>query len=433
MNGLKLAAFEADLTPPPGEALAYGINRRADSRIYARGVLLDGGRTRVVLAAAEIIGLYGDVYDVWRRAIAAAAKCPAKNVLLHCVHQHDSLIPPSRYRFRRAPECPKSPQLSPSFTRELVARVASAVRKAARGPWTRIAKLATAEGRAAGLASNRRLVGRDGKLFAMRWSMTSNPNLQREPVGLIDPLVRTVAFLDTRGRVAAALHYYATHPMGAYGREMASADIPGVALAHARQACPGAAQIYFTGCAGDITFGKHTFASKTKNLRVLGARLGAALAKNLSALREVPLGSLKVSRAAFDLPLDRARISRAKMEKRLRAAETSGAAHFPLHMLEMLEDWKRWRRVELARLDLGPGTHVLAFPAETVVAYQLFAQACAPEHFVAIAGYAQGLWGYLPTAQMFAEGGYEPQAGPSTPDLEPRYKAAIADLLKDLG
>jgi len=432
MTAWKLASFTVDITPPEGEPIAFGLNRRVDSPIHVRGVLLNAGRERLVLAAAEILGLYGDVYRVWRRTIASAAGCPEKNVLLHCVHQHDSIMPPSRAKWEQLAARSGDPQSSPAYYARILQSLRVVVRKAVHGPWSKVERLATAERRVSGLASNRRLVGPDGKVFAMRWSMTTNRKLQREPVGRIDPLLRTIGFLGTKGRLLAALHFYATHPMGAYGREMAGADIPGVALAHASRACPDAQQIYFTGCAGDITFGKYTGASKAENLRVLGARLGAALAVNVSALQPIPVGALRLTRKAFDLPLDRKRINRSSLLKRLNAAQSLAEAYFPMHMLELLNDWKRWRRVELTRLDLGPDVHLLSLPAETVVAYQLYAQGLVPEKFLACAAYAEGLYGYLPTAEMFGEGGYEPQAGPSTPELEARYKAALDGLLADL-
>lgn len=433
MRSWKLASFTVDITPPVGEPIAFGLNRRVDSPIHVRGVLLDAGRKRLVLAAADVLGLYGDVYRIWRRAIAAASGCPEKNVLLHCVHQHDSIVPPSREKWKRLAARPGDSQSSPAYYARILETLRAAVRKAARGSWAKVERLATAERRISGLASNRRLVGPDGKVFAMRWSMTTNRKLQREPVGRIDPLLRTIGFLGAKGRLLAALHFYATHPMGAYSREMAGADIPGVALAYAARACPaGVQQIYFTGCAGDITFGKYTFASKTENLRVLGARLGAALAANLAVLQPHPVGAVRLVHAAFDLPLDRKRINRSALLLRLRKARNLGEAYFPMHMLELLDDWKRWRRVELTRLDLGPDVHLLSLPAETVVAYQLFAQSMVPEKFLACAAYAEGLYGYLPTAEMFAEGGYEPLAGPATPELEAHYKAALGELLADL-
>jgi hypothetical protein len=430
---LRIAPFEVDLSPPAGEPIAYGLNRKTDSRIHLRGVVIDDGRTRAVLAAAEIIGLYGAVHARWRSVLARAAGTTARRVLLHCVHQHDSLRPPSVFVNKMLATRPDLPPSSAAFYAGLLKKIYFAVRRAVRTGWRRVESLATAERRLSGLASNRRLLDKHGKVFAMRWSMTSNPKLQRHPVGRIDPVLRTIGFLGPHGRVLATLHYYATHPMGAYGREMASADIPGVALDHLRREMRGEGHhVYFTGCAGDITFGKYTSASKKKNLRVLGRRLGEALAANVRALKPCSSGALVFAYERFKMPLDAKRIHRASMLAEIKKAEKRYEIETPAVWLEALRGWRHWGRPEIARLSLGPDVHVLALPAETVVEYQLYAQALVPERFLAVAAYTDGTHGYIPTAAMYREGGYEPQASLTTPAVEGHYKAALERLLAKL-
>lgn len=431
MTAWRLAPFTAEITPPVGEGLAFGLNQKTDTPIFARGVVLDDGRTRAVLAAAEIIGLYGAVYGQWRAVIARAAGVPVRNVLLHCVHQHDSLMPPSRYCSRGLAEVGLVSPSNPAFYERILERIEKEVKRAVRGGFAKVERLATAERRVSGLAANRRLVGPDGKVAAMRWSMTTKPELQRWPVGRIDPLLRTIGFFGARNRLLASLHFYATHPMAAYGREMVSSDVPGVALARLRKNFGGAQHIYFTGCAGDITFGKYTVADKRENLRVLGGRLGEALIAGVRALEPRAPGQLAFARERLTVPLDRARINATALRARLRKTKTPSEAHFPLHALEILANPKL-ATVELTRLDIGSGVHVLSLPAETVVEYQLYAQALVPDRFLAVAAYGDGTLGYLPTAAMFKEGGYESVASPSTPALEQAYKRALDHVLHDL-
>ena len=93
---MRIAPFTVDITPPIGFPLAYSANDKADSPVFVRGLVIEDSGERVVLAAADVIGLYGLAYPQWRRAIAAAAKTPERNVLIHAVHQHDSLFPITR-------------------------------------------------------------------------------------------------------------------------------------------------------------------------------------------------------------------------------------------------------------------------------------------------------------------------------------------------
>ena len=435
----RIAPFEVDITPPVGHPLAFVVNRKIDSAIHVRGLVLDDGNTRAVLAAAEIIGLSLGAYHQWKRCLARAAGCHARQVLIHSVHQHDSIRPPcplvdAELRKRGLGVRPEAQDdYWKSILERLKAAIGRAIRAGRAGRWRNVTGLATAERRLSGLAANRRLVGERGRVVAMRWSMTSDPKLQRWPAGCIDPCLRTIAFLGAGGRLLASTHFYASHPMGAYRRNMVSADIPGVALEHLRRALKNRGlHMYFTGCAGNVTFGKYTFASKTKNLRVLGKRLGEALAANVDSLEERACGPLCFMRSRLAAPRDTRKFNRASVMARLKAARTREQAEPSAGRLVLLRNWKTWGRPWLARMSIGPDVQLLSLPAETAVEYQLYAQALVPERFLAVAAYGDGTLGYISTAQMFKEGGYEPGASVSTPAVEARYKQAIERLLKDL-
>ena len=193
-----------DITPPLGHPLAYSANDRVDSRIFVRGLVIEQGPRRVVLAAADVIGLYGTAYHQWRRAIAEAARVPLRNVLIHSVHQHDSFRPLTREVASKLTHFPDAVPAELAFSDQLPERVAATIRAAMRpgrrGKWQHVAAIGTAERRLTGLASNRRMV-RNGKVWAMRWSMNTRPELWREPVGRIDPMLRSIGFFGARGRL----------------------------------------------------------------------------------------------------------------------------------------------------------------------------------------------------------------------------------------
>jgi len=116
---------------------------------------------------------------------------------------------------------------------------------------------------------------------------------------------------------------------------------------------------------------------------------------------------------------------------RLKRTGTFSEAAECARKLELVRGWRTFGAPELARLDLGPGVAFLSLPAESALEYQLYAQALAPEKFLAVAAYADGSLGYLPTARMYAEGGYEPSASFTTPALEPAYKRTLERLLAE--
>ena len=134
----RIAPFEVDLTPPIGHPLAYGTNLKVDSPIYLRGVVLDDGGSRAVIAVADYIFLYGGAYHQWKRLLSRTTGAPPAQVLLHSVHQHDSV--------RAEPEASNLMEefgfdrvLEPDYWREATAKVDTAIRGAVqpgrKGAW----------------------------------------------------------------------------------------------------------------------------------------------------------------------------------------------------------------------------------------------------------------------------------------------------------
>jgi hypothetical protein len=88
------------------------------------------------------------------------------------------------------------------------------------------------------------------------------------------------------------------------------------------------------------------------------------------------------------------------------------------------------RPIDVTCLDLGKAL-VVHLPGEPFVEYQLEAQRLRPDDFVCVAGYGDGGPGYIPVAESYAQGGYEPTVALSGPGSEAILKRALATLLKD--
>ena len=78
------------------------------------------------------------------------------------------------------------------------------------------------------VASNRRVMGPDGKVKAVRYTATKDAALRAEPIGTIDPIVSLVSFWNGE-RPVAVLSYYATHPQSYYRTGIPNPDFPGIA------------------------------------------------------------------------------------------------------------------------------------------------------------------------------------------------------------
>lgn len=429
---MKIALFKVDVTPPLMAQLAYVLNKKIDTPIFIRGLLLDDGSSRAVIISCDFIYIWGQTWFDWRKTAADTALTSEDRVFLHSIHQHDSMrVSPQWNEFTE-----KFGKLAvdENYCRNTLEKLRQAINSAVNGKWHEVSKIMTSERRLSGLASNRRMVNENGKCFAMRFSMCNDKKLQDLPVGTIDPFLRTIAFSDEDGKIIAALHFYATHPMAAYRREMVSQDVPGVALNYAEKNFDQQLfNLYLTGCGGNITFGKYYYlGDKEKSLDVLGTRLGKGIVDNLKHLEEQPLGKLSFTVAEFDFPLDPA-IKEDVMLKKANEALDGNPQLNAISRLIILRNWDKWKKCTVSRLSIGNDVHILSLPGETCVEYQLYAQSLIPEQFLACAAYGNGTYHYIPTAKMFKEGGYEPERGSiSTPEVEKRLKTAIAFVLKDL-
>jgi len=414
---LRIATFKVDVTPPIGDPLAYVPNEKVDTPIYVSGVVLDDGNTRAVWVSCDYIYICGESYVTWTEAIAKQAGTTAENVMLHSVHQHDSIRWAPEYNPKEGEDGP--PVVSPEYCKKSLKDVSDAIAEAVSGSWQAVGRLLTAETRLGGLAANRRLVDENGQFAHTRYSGKNPPALQAWPVGKIDPVLRTVCFENTEGRKIVALHFYATHPMAAYMRRMVSTDVPGRALRHVQENNDSVSlNIYFSGCGGDITFGKYNLTADAQSIERLGIRLGEGILRNLKRLEQQPVGPLVVKRIAFDVPFD----------PELKPASDYSGEHAQERRY-LLETLDRWRQSSVARLSIGPKVHLLSFePGEVFVDYQLYAQSLIPEHFLATAAYGNGVYWYIPTRAAFEEnGGYETGhlACVVTPEIDEVLRGAL--------
>lgn len=431
---MKISTFSIDVTPPVGVPIAFGINEKVGSPIYIRGIIIDDSRTRIVMASADFIYICGKAYVQMKKTIAKAAGTTPGNVFLHAVHQHDSM----RFFLELNPffkkyvgrEC-----ISLSYYREVISKLEKYVRAASRKMLS-VKSMATAERRISGLASNRRLLNENGKVYAMRFSLCSDPEKRKKPVGRIDPLLRSIGFIGRKNTPIAILHFYASHPIILDRRNMVSADVPGVALNYIKEN-PGfgkdALNIYFNGCGANITFGKYFIPPQEKSLKLLGERLGKSLQENCNHLEEKPMGPVSFKHSRFDFPLA-PDIKEGKIKKQIANKENVSLSAKACIGLAVEKEWHKWKNPQISRISLGSEINIMSFPAETVVEYQLYAQSLIPEKFLACAAYGNGIYYYIPTKKMFEEGGYESTYGTiTTPEIEKNMKKAIVACLSGSG
>lgn len=420
---LKLHTFKIDCTPPVGFPIGLGTEGPAISirdPLFMRGFIFDDGHTRVLIASLDYMGLMNSAHDELLSALSDAIDVPKDQVVVHCVHQHDSVLP--------------NPELSEylgkeTFPREWWLDVCRMCASAARDSLSRpqeIEAIGHNEMRLHGFASNRRILGDDGKVHEMRFSRCASKDLVSQPVGVIDPMLRTLAFCDRTGEPLASMTFYASHPQVANGRGMYSADAPGEAMRLLEET--SGMHAYFSGAFGNITAGKYTsFDDREGNLLTFGRRLADGITRNLEGMVWESDPGLKWQVTRFPFP-------RAEMdqEEAISTARNAGKPDKERLVKATLLSCRAYPDNEnytLKLLKIG-GNRVLFAPGEPFVEYQLHLQSLVPDAFVALAGNCGNNFVYLPTAEAFAQGGYEVTSFRwCTADFEPRFQKAVAKLL----
>lgn len=426
---LRLAVFASDVTPPIGHPLCGGWIKPVNEIVQPlvlKGIVLDDGKTRCVLGAMDWCVLSGAAYDLFRNRIALAAGIPATQVAIHTTHTHSAPYADARAEqiIATAEKPPKHVDL------EWLGRAADdagrAVSTAVHNlqPFTHVG---VGQARVERFASNRRVPGPDGKI-KVRYSSTKDPFLQEAPEGKIDPWLKTVTFFDG-DLPLVRLHYYASHPQSAYGDGKADPDTPGMARAYLENE-EGVAQVYFTGCGGDVTAGKYNDGSAASKV-AMSKQLYSGMIRAIATTRRVNVREFSWKSVDVALPpRTEPEFSEPALRKIVGDPEATPTKRLVSSLrLAWLERIRMRPAVDLSRLRIGPAD-IVHLPGEPFVEYQLHAQAARPDRFVAVAGYGEGGPGYICTDAALKEGGYEPSMSAVGPPTEALLKAAVEELLK---
>lgn len=428
-NPVRVAVFSCNVTPPLGGQPSIWVTpvETIEAPLWAKGIVLDDGRTRCVVCAVDWCGLCNASHLLFRQKLAAAAETTVSRVAVQCVHPHTAPYVDGDAQ-KLLDRCPATPRYVDFAFLEAVSDRLAVAAKQALSKMQSVDAVGTSETVVERVASSRRIITPDGK-FHGRMSSAKDPALRALPEGFIDPVLRTVT-LAHGGSPVVRLHFYATHPQtfyGAPGDHRVSPDMPGFARERLEEK-EGVFQVYFTGCAGDVAMGKYN--DGTRRARdELTSRLFSALEGSAAATRFVSAGEFHWRSLPLVLPIASgggALIDKCRKEladprvsaiPRIRAAtEVAYAERIGVPL-------------EISSLWIG-NVGILFLPGECMVEFQRFAQTVRPAgSFLAVAAYGDLGPGYICTAKAFKEGGYEPSASHVGPESESLLKEAIRKIL----
>lgn len=430
---LRIAVFEADVTPPIGHGMMGGswLAKSVVDPLEAHGFVLLGHEPPVVFVSVDWCELRNDAYFRWQEALARTAGTTPERVMVTTIHQHDAPVADLM-----AERILRNGKLAGTvcdldFHEQAVRSVAVALKKSL-GSAQVVTEIGIGQGRVERVASNRRYTLPDGTVRFDRMSSSQNAAAIAADEGLIDPFLKTLSFWH--GETALlAVSFYAVHPMSYYGQGEISADFPGIARRQRQRETPGGKQIYATGCSGNIVAGKFNDGSP-EHRPALAERLHAGMRSAWAVTKRHPVDRFDFRVAQLQLePRNDAGFTVHDLQQKL-AAESDP---FEQCLAAMGLSWRR--RVEagcpiqISAIDFGVA-QLLLLPGEAYVEYQLAAQQMRPDSFVCVAGYGDGAPGYIPTEKHFTEGDSNLNDWRwVAPGSEPRLLNSIRQALRPRG
>ena len=420
-----------DITPPLGSPLCYGHvtpAKKIVDPLSARGIIFLNSDQPIVLLALDWVGANNGAQDVWKQRLAEALGTTVDRCAIHCLHQHDTPGVDISTNVLLEQNGLKGVMYDVAYVEDVMQRTIAAAKQSLSHPQP-VTHVGTGKAKVAQFASNRRILGTDGKVKIVRFSSSRNPAAIAAPEGIIDPDVRVLS-LWNEDKPLVALSYYATHPQSYYGKGGVSCDTVGLARAMQEKQTPETLHIHFNGAGGNIGAGKYNNGAP-KNRPLLAQRLADGMKQAWDSTKKSPLTAndvnWKVKPVLLPLrdTLDEAALTgilqnpRAKLTDRIRAARD----------LNYLQRTKAGKTIDITRLQMG-STQIIHMPGELFVEYQLAAQKLAPDDFVCMAAYGDQGPGYIGTTIAYSQGGYETgRVSRTAPEVEATLMQTLKELL----
>lgn len=442
MATLQAGAARVVITPPVGVPLsgyfaAEGRKQTAQDvhdDLYARALVLNDGEQTVAVVTTDLIGLDDEEIGFVRAIVERETGIGPRQLIVTCTHTHSGPIvrpfPPGELVPGQADE---------HYFRLLPRLIASAVIMAQRRQ--RQARLGAGSG-ACFININRREILPDGTLRGL-------PFLGRNPDGITDREVGVLRVDDaTTGEALAVLLSYACHPVVLGPNLEISADYVSYTVNFVERALGGrAVALFANGAQGDMNSIVHpgTYADAERLGTILGAEV-LQVALSIQTQSEV---RIQTATRRTELPLNpaasperqREHIRFLEEEHRRFVAEGDKRRAWDIEMRLAVAHYRLYNREHLA-LPYMPA-EVTAFglkgesvsvglvsePAELFCTYGMQVREQSPFATTLVLGLANGFIGYVPTPNVYTEGGYECEATQVAPEVGEQLCRTMIDAL----
>jgi len=392
----KIGLAEVKVTPErpvpmAGYASRTKLSEKVAADLYVKSMVLedrDGHKT--VLVTSDLIGFPAAVAEPICERIEKKTGLKREQILLNSSHTHSGPQVTLKLPNDDAPGAAEGPR-AVEYTRDLQDKVVEVVVRAAER--LEPARLSWGAG-VANFVMNRREFTADGVILGVN------------PRGLADRTVPVLRVDSADGKPLAILFGAATHntTLGGDNYQICG-DYAGFAQMHVVEKFPGVQVMFMLGCAGD----SNPYPRGTMDLaRKHGDALGDEVVRVLGGKLRPVSGPLQVAFDRVDLPLQSS-LSREELKK-LADDKRSPKSWAAAQLLALLDQGKKLPThyaCPLTVWQFGRDLTLVGLSGEVVVDYiARLEKALGPNHLW-VAGYCNDVFGYLPSARVLTEGGYE--------------------------
>jgi hypothetical protein len=392
----KVGLAQVKITPERPVLLAGYASRtrpfeKIEADLYAKALTLEDSRgRRVVLLTSDLIGLPAAVAEPICERLRTTTGLAREQILLNASHTHTGpmvTLDASARDGLTAGDLLRNVE----YTRLLQDKIVEVVRQSM--AHLEPARLSWGVG-VVPFVMNRREFTPDGVILGVN------------PRGLADRSAPVLRIDTPTGALRAVLFGAAVHGTTLTDRNYElCGDFAGFAQAYVQEKHPGVQAMFMIGCAGDA----NPYPRGTVELaRAHGATLGQEVCRVLESKLRPVRGPLTIAFDKAALPLQEPP-SRAELQTQA-ASKGSVRAWNARRMLAVLDRGEKLPThydCPVAVWQFGGDLTLVALSGEVVVDYVgLLEKALGPNRLW-VAAYCNDVFGYLPSARVLAEGGYE--------------------------
>jgi len=391
----RVGLASANITPEDPIRMAGYSGRTQPSEsvlddLFVKAMALeDAEESRALLLTADLIGFRASLADLICGRIGQKTALERKQVLLNPSHTHAGpvlgLKGTNRYGL-------PDDQLDvvEQYTKRVVDELVAVAEKALAD--LKPAKLSWGVGTAKFVMNRREFTERGVRLGV-------------NPSGYADRAVPVLRVDTPEGRLRAVVFGCACHNTTCTGKNLLiCGDYAGFAQKTIQEELPGVQAMFMIGCGGDA----NPYPRTTTDLAIQhGESLGAEVCRVLEEELAPVGGPLRVELEWAELPLAPVP-PRQKLEEMAKGPNwIKYNARRMLEALDADEPLPKNYRAPFALWQFGDDLTLVGMPGETVGGYVPLLQDVLGHRQLWIAGYTNDCFGYLPTAKVLAEGGYE--------------------------